>query len=447
VEVSDGDAVRDATDAIAAADSTLDAIAPTDTPVATDARVPNDGAPAGDPCAPLAAATGNIVRVRPDQADQLPTIAAAATTGTTLLFEDGTYRMTTSGESARRINLRTPGVTLRSASGNPDAVVIDGEYLTNEMIVIEASDVTVAEITVTHAIDHPIHVTAPDAGPDTRNTRLYRLVVIDGGEQFVKVNPPGNRAAFVDEGTLECSRLRLTDAGRPHIERNPGGCYTGGIDAHSARGWRVAHNTFEDIYCAGEGLAEHAIHFWVGSRDTIVENNTITNCARGVGFGLVDTGTTRVYADDPYPGVGFIGHYDGVIRNNTIFASIAFYDTGIELDQARGAHVHHNTIVETDSATGRFSSIDARFDHTVVTVQNNLVRRLTVRDTAVSMADHDVESVPLEYFANATGGDFHLTAAATMAIDQGAMVTGAGVDLDGEPHTRGAGPDIGADER
>ena len=65
--------------------------------------------------------------------------------------------------------------------------------------------------------------------------------------------------------------FEMTDEGRPYVERAVGGCYTGGIDAHMARGWRVAENRFVGIYCAGEGLAEHAVHFWVGSRDTVVE--------------------------------------------------------------------------------------------------------------------------------------------------------------------------------
>lgn len=43
-------------------------------------------------------------------------------------------------------------------------------------------------------------------------------------------------------------------------------------------------------------------------------------------------------------------------------------------------------------------------------------------------------------------GDLHLTAGATDAIDQGTPVGDAGLDLDGEPHDRGA-PDLGADER
>lgn len=402
-----------------------------------DAAIP----PSSD-CTPLPSPTGTIVNVDPSMASALPAMVRDAAAGTTFVLADGTYRMA-GDEAARRIQIRAANITLRSASGDAGRVIIDGEYVTNEIIGVYASGATIAEVTVTHAVDHAIHVTPPDGGPDITGFRLYRARLIDNGEQFLKVNPGGARDAWTDDGIVECSHFEMTDAGRPNVERAVGGCYTGGIDAHSSRGWVVRQNTFVGIYCAGEGLAEHAIHFWVGSRDTLVERNVILDCARGVGFGLVDTGNTRAYPDDPYPGL-FVGHYDGIIRNNVIVANIAYYDTGIELDQARGALVLHNSVVETAAATGSFSSIDTRFDNSVTTVRNNLVRRITVRG-GTSTADHNLETVPLSYFVDPAGGDAHLTASAAMAIDQGAVEADAGLDIDGEPH--GASPDLGADER
>lgn len=92
-----------------------------------------------------------------------------------------------------------------------------------------------------------------------------------------------------------------------------------------ARGGYLCGPAAHRIYCEQGGVAEHAVHFWNGARDTIVERNAIVDCARGVGFGLGETGNgnDRQYADDPYHGM-YIGHYDGVIRNNFIaaFASI-----------------------------------------------------------------------------------------------------------------------------
>jgi hypothetical protein len=83
-----------------------------------------DGGAVTAPCAPLPPPRGAVVPVTPAQADDLPSIVGSAPTGTTILLEDGVYRSSRSGEAARRINLRTPGVALRSASGAAAAVVL-----------------------------------------------------------------------------------------------------------------------------------------------------------------------------------------------------------------------------------------------------------------------------------------------------------------------------------
>jgi len=393
-------------------------------------------------CPALGPPSGPVIDVTPDQAAALPDIVRDAVAGDTISLADGTYALPAT------LQMAVAGVTLRSASGDAAAVILDAGYAVAEAVQVSASDVTIAHVTITRAIDHPVHVVPPDGGPDVTGFLLYGAQLIDGGEQFLKVNPNGARDAWVDGGRVECSLFRLTDAGRPMVERDPGGCYTGGIDVHAGRGWVVRLDRFEDIYCAGEGLAEHAIHFWTGSRDTLVEDNVIVDCARGIGFGLGETGNgeSRAYADDPYPGAGFIGHYDGLIRNNAVWAASEWFDTGIGLEQARGARVHHNSVVSADSATRFFSSIDIRWDNSVAEVQNNLTRRITQRDGGSGTIDSNAEMVDLAIFADAAGGDLHLAAGASVAIDQGIPLDDAGDDLDGEPHTAGA-PDLGCDER
>jgi hypothetical protein len=312
---------------------------------------------------------------------------------------------------------------------------------------VSASNVTIADLTIGRAVHHPIHVLG---GPsdDTRGTRLMNLRIVDGGEQFVKINTSGAMPnTYADDGIVECSVFELTDDGRPHVVPDPGGCYTGGIDAHQARGWVVRGNTFLGIHCTNGSLAEHAIHFWTASRDTLVEQNTIIDCARGIGFGLGDGGGNppdRAYADDPYPGVGYVGHYDGVIRNNVIaiHPTFEFFDTGIELEQARGTRVLHNTVIHPESA---FASISHRFSNTVVTLENNLVRSIRVRDGSSAMGDSNLESAPDSLFSDISAHDLHLVAGASAAIDQGVRLNDAGNDIDGTPHDEGE-PDLGADE-
>jgi hypothetical protein len=406
------------------------------------------GAPAeAGACAALPAAKGKVVEVFATDADEIPRIVREAPAGTTILFNDGVYAMKGTGESERRIQVMADGLTLRSKSGNRDGVLIDGAYATEEIITINASHVTIADLSIARAVNHPVHVLG---GPQANSvgTLLYNLHISDGGEQFVKVNTSGATPnTYADEGALACSLLEMTDSGRTHVVPEPGGCYTGGIDGHQARGWVVRDNRFSGIYCTNGSLAEHAIHFWTSSRETLVENNTIVDCARGIGFGLGDGGGNppdRDYADDPYPGVGYVGHYGGVIRNNVIGASVGFryFDTGIELEQARGTRVLHNTIVHGMSA---FASISHRWPNTLVTLENNLVETVRARDGSQADGSSSLQNVSETLFVDVAGGDFHLRASASAAIDHGIVLDDAGRDIDGASHEKGA-PDLGADE-
>ncbi len=71
-------------------------------------------------------------------------------------------------------------------------------------------------------------------------------------------------------------------------------------------------------------------------------------------------------------------------------------------------------------ATGAFSSIDYRFPDTIALIQNNLTMRVTVRDGAKGTVDHNLENTPLGYMVSVPT-DFHLSASATDAINQGVV--------------------------
>jgi hypothetical protein len=313
---------------------------------------------------------------------------------------------------------------------------------------VVASNVTVAELTLREAYYHPIHVSSA-AASHTQNTMIYRVRVIDPAEQAIKINP-GAPGWYADNGTVACSHIELTDAGRPHVRNN---CYTGGIDAHQARGWTVRDNHIEGFWCA-QGLSEHGIHFWTGSRDTLIERNTLVNNARGIGCGLIESGSGRTYADNPCPTAnGYVDHYAAVVRNNVVFADRAAlfssqfgFDCGICINQTCGAQVLHNTVVSTQAP---FSSIEWRFANTVVDVRNNLVsHNLRDRGGADTQAGN-VQNAPLSTFVYPAARDLHLNASATQAIDQAAPVPAglASDDLDGEARPFGAAADIGAYER
>ncbi len=392
-------------------------------------------------CSPLPPPSGPTIEVAPSEVNQLRAKVANAASGTTILLQDGTYDLS-SGDGTSRLSFGTANVTLRSLSGNRDAVVLDGNYGTNELISISASNVTIADLTLMRAYNHPIHISGLAGNP------ISGILIVDPREQAIKVNP--NFDGYVDNSTIECCSIELTDVGRTHVNPDPGGCYTGGIDVHQAQGWVVRRNRIEGFWC-DTGLSEHGIHFWKCSRDTLVEENVIVDCARGIGFGLTSTGTCRTYPDDPYPGVGFKDHIDGIVRNNFVAAADSDllsspdgFDTGIALTQAYGAKVVHNSVASTSPP---FTSIEWRFPNSVVEIFNNLVtKNLLERDGAQATPDGNVDYAPLNWFTDIAAGDLHLTTAAASAVDTGiALEVGLGEwDIDGQ--ARDTSPDVGADE-
>ena len=387
-------------------------------------------------CGPLATnPSDTIIEVTPGQAGRLASIVYNAQPDTTILLADGNYPTST-------LNFHNPRVTLRSESGNRENVILDGQYSTGEIIYIEATNVTIADLTVKRAYYHAIHVVGGG-----HHAMLYNLHIIDAKEQFVKVNPSGGD--YTDDGTLACSELELTDNGRSYIEANPTPgflCYTGGLDAHQSRDWTVRDNTIENIYCTDGGLAEHAIHFWNSSRNPMVERNTILNNARGIGFGLGTNGGQRIYPDNPLAGTGLsadeVQHIGGVIRNNFIFANTFEFDTGIGLEQAWGVDIYHNTVYSTQGGLG----IDIRFGNSNPVVKNNLTNPNISLRNGGSMAQSAANmSASPGLFLDLPNGDLHLISTAIQAINKGAGLGGeVPTDIDGD--YRDAYPDAGADE-
>jgi len=406
-----------------------------------------------DACPRLPPPTGNVVTV--STVNQLVNAVNSATSGTTIFVNDGIYYL--DGDYLR---FDVPGVTLRSVSGDRQAVVLDGDYVTTEIIQIVASNVTIADLTLREAYYHPIHVMSTDDG-NTDNTRIYNVHIVDPGQQAIKINPHEARTYFTDNGLVACSHIELTDAGRAQVWTINGRCYTGGVDGHWARGWVIRDNVIQGFWCEGDGngcrwqdLSEHAIHFWTGSRDTVVERNTLTDNARGVGFGLGSSGSGRTYVPDPCPSAsGYVGHFDGIVRNNFVFAergallsSDCGFDCGICLEQACGTQVLHNTVVSTQAP---FSSIEWRFSNTDADIINNLVsHNLQERDGASAFLSGNLPNGQLSLFVDGANGDLHLAPTATSAIDEAVSVA-AGLcedDIDGDTRPIGSARDIGADE-
>lgn len=383
------------------------------------------------PAFPPAPAGDTIVHVSTPVA--LSEALRNASAHTSISLATGTYSLSSS------LYINTPYLSIRSASGNAEDVVLDANYQGGSIVEVSAERATLANFTIRRAHYHPIHLVG-----GAHHATIYNLRIFDGRQQFLKANPSGGD--YTDRATVACSHFELTSAGREHIHNNPTPgypCYTGGIDAHQSWGWVVKDNTFKNIHCTNGGLAEHCIHFWRTSRDPIVERNQIIGCARGIGFGLGSDGGHRTYSPDPLEGTGVVaGHIGGVIRNNMIFADIGtYYDSGIGLEQAWNVRVEHNTIY---SAEGSYNvAIDSRFQHTNPVIQNNIYYpRMNSRNNATPTETNNLLATSA-LFIDLAEGNLRLRQDATSAIDK-AIASDISDDFEGD--SRGSKPDIGADE-
>ena len=387
-------------------------------------------------CPPLAAATGKIVTV--STASALANAVTSSASGTTILVADGTYTIS----SALRFGISN--VTLRSQSGNREAVILNGNYGPEEMFYIAAPYITVADMTIERAGSLPIHVVSGGT-----YSMLYNLRILDGREQFVKINPDGD--GYPDFGTLACSYLEMTDAGRTYLQAHPTpgfDCYTGGVDAIEAQGWEIRDSIFKNIYCTNGGLAQHAVNMWDSSRDSVIERNIFINNARDIGLGLgssVSADYLRTYPDNPLAAAGLatasVQHIGGIIRNNFLFSNSSYHDTAIGIEQTWGASVYHNTVF----ATGGLG-LDVRFANSNPILQNNLLSPgINFRDSGKAKVNSGNVTATSGMFVNQNTGDLHLLSTATAAINKGVSLNGlVPTDIDGD--TRDTTPDVGADE-
>lgn len=407
-------------------------------------------------CTPLTAPATPYRTVSPAEANILPNIVAQAPVGSTIVLNDGIYNIGTGLSFAR------DGVTLMGRSSNPDLVIIDGKNGYNgagtdsripELVRITGSNVTIANLTLRHAANHIVHIYPPSTTLGNAGVMLTHLKIQNPGEQAVKINANGpSSTVFSDNGTIQCSTIQLENVARPWVNSMAAdGCYTGGIDAHQARGWNFKYNRIIGFWCPS-GTSEHGIHVWTGSRDTVVENNVIEDCARGIGFGLSPSGSanSRAYSDSPCGGATDVGHFGGRIVNNVVaakdaglFASAVKFDTGIGVENACDTLVAHNTVYSSPNPT--FAAIDVRFNPAptfpVRVVNNYLSYRITNRDSAMPTKSNNYETATAMDFVNVVVGNFRPSASNTTAVNQG-MNVNVTKDLFDRP--RDSVPDLGA---
>ena len=356
-----------------------------------------------DPCPPHPPMEGEVIEVGPDAAARLSEIINGAAPGTTIALADGTYSLT------EEIVITAPDVTVRGASGNRDAVILDLGYERGSVMGVRAANVRLIDMTLTRGYFHGVHVRpAPGAMQNVPRPVLYNLRVIDNAQQQIKINQEND--IYIDNGLVACSEVGLTDAGRAAVRNN---CYTGGVDAHRTRGWHIRDNVFSGFWC-DVGLSEHAVHFWQTTAATLIERNQFWDNARAIGLGMAEENETpREFDDLDCEAVGYVDDFHGIVVNNVIadldprpYQTGGGVEAGIALWNACAAQVMHNTIVRNGDA---FAGIDLRWGGTYATVKNNLLTgEIVEREAGRVSASGNAEMADLSVFTDAMNRDFRL---------------------------------------
>ena len=367
--------------------------------------------------------SGTVVTVSTESA--LQAAVNSMTSGTTILIQPGTYNLT----STLWLNRNVDNVAVRGMTDSCDDVVLIGRGMSNTnygnvphgIWIGNARNVLIANLTIRDVYYHPIQLD-PNAGAQA--PRIYNVRLVDAGEQFVKSSASTSSTNGVNNGIVEYSILEYTTTARSN--------YTNGVDVHQGANWIVRHNLFRNMRAPAGQLAGPAVLMWNGSRDSIVENNLLLNVQYGIALGLNGS-----KADD---------HLGGVVRNNFFYRnSSQSGDVGITINNSANTKVLHNTVILSGTYP---NAIEYRFPAaTGVEIRYNLTDSVVQqRDGATGTVANNVTNAQPSWFVNAAGGDLHLAATATAAIDKAAAHPSVPTDYDLEARPQGIAPDIGADE-
>lgn len=386
-------------------------------------------------CSPLGVprAEQRIVRILSEDVDDLLWQLRQALPNTTLLLPDGIYRLSLK----QSLEVNTPGITIRSDSGNREGVIIDGGY---NNVSLNADDSTIADLTLRNPRFHNVQVRGEKG---VSRAKIYNVHLVDAGQQFVKVSTgDGTLRKFADEGLVACSLIEYSTFSQGTDVSPPS--YTNGVDILAGKGWIIRDNIFRKIRSEA-GPAGPAILVWKNAADTVIQRNLIVDSWRGIALGLsapdgYSRGGTQVVYD----------HQNGVVENNVILALHEPADAAIENNYAANSHLLHNTIYYNESIKHSVEwSIEYRFPPTTVFIANNLTNRLILKrfplPTQESQVEGNITVAQSIWFQNIMAENFHLTSQSP-ARDRGIALIENLADIDGDARLSGDPHDVGADE-
>ncbi len=378
----------------------------------------------------------DAVTLTPGDIGQLVQLLAESSAGTTIALADGVYDV--ASLAPLRVDVR--GLVLRSASGDPTAVVLEGGGASSPLFEVRAADVEFAELTIRGGAGGAIHAIA-NGNADPDGLQVYRVEFIDVGNHAVRGAGDVAAGVFADGGEVACSRM---------VRQTPltGEACSGmsALRVFAGADWVFRNNEVQGYWCDDDGSPPRAVALLDGTRGSVVVRNRFRNCARAVVLGEQFSGDERRWSDAPCTVSEQWGHVEGLIANNTIWVG----DPGIRPDSMISAwnvcndRILHNTIVMLGDG---FHGIEHRFDRTRATIINNLSNAdVEARDGSGAIVEGNLLEVDLDQFVDALAGDVHLQPD-SIAVDAALANLGdleLGPDFEGDP--RDEQPDVGADE-
>ncbi len=369
---------------------------------------------------------GRVLRV--STAGQLAKAAESARPGTTILLADGRYLL------KGTLVLRASNLTLCSASGDRDRVILQGANpKLKELIFLAGDGITLASLTVENAVYNAVMIASLQGA---KRITLYDCVFHNCWQRAVK-SPlvPENQQAKVPIACKIQYCLFYNDRAKQYgddpsdTSKTFRGNYVGGIDIKNAQSWIISDNVFLGIQGrtrAGRG----AIFLWDNCYDCVVQRNVITDCDVGIALG------------NPSSKRDWPNAVKCIVRNNFLTRTP---ETGILACRTHRCQILNNTIHDPKSRFRRLIFVQEQ--NTELEIAHNLLSGPPVQVDSkdrINQRNNFVAKDLTAAFFDAATGDLHLRGRVLGVVNAAGRSTSVTDDIDGQP--RKDQPDIGADE-
>jgi hypothetical protein len=358
---------------------------------------------------------------------QLTTAINVSQPGDVIELADGVYQINTVNGI---VISDKSGLTIRSQSGNRDAVILQGKGIDNSSTqfifkLYRSPFFTLCDLTMKYVYWHHIQINS-----GSHHFTLRNLVMLDAGEGPVKITSPGGMGPFSDYGLIENSWLGFTSYGTRDVVE--------GIDIIASVGTVVRNCEFYRIKLKDN---PHDVGWGVfakcNAQDTVIENNYFEDNDIAISFGNGGCPSDYArYGDATYQ------HRRGIIRNNIVNRT---KDNAIYINSAKDFKIYNNTLWSTYNDGG--NSIDIRFNSNGKIFNNITNQGYRLRNGGTATVGNNIWKAKSSIFRDQPNGNFHLAPTAIEAIDQGVdSLADVSYDMDWQSRPKGSKIDIGADE-